>query len=72
MGGIQRSFNTEFNSLTLQVLNMCEIMIKLGFYTTQEETISILNPIIDLLDGSNDFTTPDEEKAYIAYLEAVS
>ena len=46
-------------------------MIKLGFYTTQEEMISILNPIIDLLDGSNDFTTPDEEQAYTAYIEKV-
>jgi len=47
---------------------MVEIMIRLGFYTNQEEMILILNPIINLLDGSNDFTTPDEEDAYKAHL----
>jgi len=32
-------------------------MIILGFYNNEEELIKIINPIISLLDGSNDFTS---------------
>jgi len=46
---------------------MLEKMIKLGFYTNETEMISIINPVINLLDGSNDFTSRDEEDAYNAY-----
>jgi hypothetical protein len=37
-------------------------MIILGFYQNDEEIIKVINPIISLLDGSCDYTTPDEEQ----------
>lgn len=47
-------------------------MIQLGFYETDTELIQILNPVISLLDGSNDFVTKDEEEAYNAHVESVN
>ena len=46
---------------------MLEKMIMLGFYTNEADVISITNPVINLLDGSNDFTSRDEEDAYNAF-----
>ena len=39
-------------------------MIQLGFYTSEAEMIKVINPVINLLDGSCDFTSKDEEEAY--------
>ena len=58
MGGIQRSFDKEVNTLTFEVLTVFENMVILGFYENEEELLEILYPVIDLLDGSNDYTTP--------------
>jgi hypothetical protein len=30
-------------------------MVDLGFYENEQEFLDVLEPIIDLLDGSNDF-----------------
>jgi hypothetical protein len=46
----------------VEVLEILEKMISLGFYSTEEELIAVLFPLISLLDGSCDFTSPDEEK----------
>jgi hypothetical protein len=35
-------------------------MIKLGFYRKESELISILDPLINLLDGSLDFYSLEE------------
>jgi len=70
--GVQRTFDNDLNTLTLQVLNMLEKMIKLGFYLNESEVIRIINLIINLLDGSNDFTSKDEEDAFIAFQEQIS
>jgi hypothetical protein len=67
MNGIQRSFQTDENYLTLQVLNIVEKMVMLGFYQNESEVLKILEPIISLLDGSNDFVTKDEEEAFNVY-----
>ena len=40
-------------------------MILLGFYTSDEELIKVLFPLISLLDGSCDFTSQDEENKFI-------
>ena len=64
LGGVLRSFKVDENQLTLQVLNMLNKMIKLGFYNNEVELLSICNPVITLLDGSNDFVTVEEEAAY--------
>jgi len=42
-------------------------MIKLGFYQKEDEIVKIVNPIINLLDGSNDFTSKIEEDAFIDF-----
>ena len=39
-------------------------MIELGFYETEEELIHVLNPVILMLDGSTDFSSNEEEKAW--------
>jgi hypothetical protein len=44
-------------------------MIKLGFYQNENELIEIINPIISLLDGSNDFSTKEEETAFNVWME---
>ena len=69
VNGVQRSFENDFNLLTLQVLTIFDLMIQLGFYETDEELIQILNPVISLLDGSNDFVTKEEEEAFNAHIE---
>ena len=45
-------------------------MINLGFYTNENELIEVINPIISLLDGSNDFSTKEEEAAFNAYIDS--
>ena len=69
MGGIQRSFDKEVNTLTLEVLTIFENMVILGFYKTEDELLEILNPVIDLLDGSNDYSSPQEEDEFNFYLK---
>ena len=44
-------------------------MVHLGFYDNEQELLEVLEPMIDLLDGSNDFNTKDEEDAFIAHQE---
>lgn len=41
----------------MEVLNIVENMIKLGFYNSEKEILLIMEPVISLLDGSNDFTS---------------
>ena len=69
MGGIQRSFDREVNTLTLEVLTIFENMVILGFYQSEEELLTILNPVINLLDGSNDYSSPQEEDEFNFYLK---
>jgi hypothetical protein len=49
----------------MEVLHIVESMIKLGFYNNEKELLLILEPIISLLDGSNDFTSPEEEELFL-------
>lgn len=66
MGGIQRSFNTQLNNFTIEVIKILDNMIMLGFYENEIEIVEILNPVISLLDGSMDFTSPTEEELFEA------
>jgi hypothetical protein len=50
---------------------MIEKAIQLGFYTSQDDMLTVLNRLVDMLDGSNDFTTKDEEDACNAYLDSL-
>ena len=42
---------TDFNSFLLEVLNIIETMLILGFYKDEEEMKSMMEPLIRLLDG---------------------
>lgn len=64
MGGIQRCYKVELNNFTLEVLKILDHMIMLGFYGSEQEIVNILNPVIQLLDGSMDFTSEQEEAEY--------
>lgn len=46
-------------------------MIILGFYTNEEELLSILNPIIFVLDGSTDYISAEDEILSTAHAEKV-
>ena len=39
-------------------------MVMLGFYQAESELLKILEPMIALLDGSNDFHSRAEEEAF--------
>jgi hypothetical protein len=43
-------------------------MVQLGFYQNETELLRLIEPIISLLDGSNDFHSPEEEEAFNAFL----
>jgi hypothetical protein len=62
--GICRVYETEFNLFMLEALKIIETMIGLGFYWSEDELISIVNPLITLLDGSLDFYDPMEEELH--------
>jgi len=64
MHGTQRAFEEHKNMLTMEVLNIVEKMIHLGFYLNEKEILLVSEPIISLLDGSNDFTSKEEEEAF--------
>jgi len=49
----------------IEVLKVIETMITLGFYTDEKEIISIMDPLITLLDGSLDFFDEDEEQEHL-------
>ena len=52
--------------MTLAIINLAEAMITYGFYTSQDELVDMIDPLITLLDGSKDVTTREEEKAMYA------
>lgn len=55
----------------MEVLNIVEKMIILGFYNNETELLLVIEPIISLLDGSNDFTSPEEEKLFNVELQKI-
>jgi hypothetical protein len=64
MNGIQRSYATGQNILTVEILRIVEKMVELGFYKDENEILLIAEPMIALLDGSNDFYSEVEEMEY--------
>lgn len=50
--------------MTLQILIITEKMVMLGFYQNDNELLKLMEPIISLLDGSNDFHNKAEEEAF--------
>jgi len=54
------------------VLIITEKMVQLGFYTNEKDLLEVLLPIIDLLDGSNDFNSAAEEESFIKTNELIA
>lgn len=67
MNGVLRKFENNKNTLTLEILNILEKMIILGFYYNDEELIKILNPIVFVLDGSRDYVSKEDEDMSVAH-----
>ena len=65
------SWESEKNTLLYQVLLITEKMVNLGFYKTDKELLILLEPMISLLDGSNDFSSKEEETAYLNELKKI-
>jgi len=61
LNGIQKAYETDFNGFTVQILNIIEAMVRLGFYADEGELKLMVDPLITLLDGSLDFFSRDEE-----------
>jgi len=41
-----------------------EKMIQLGFYQNESELLKVVEPLLSMLDGSNDFHSPEEEETF--------
>lgn len=59
-----RSFDNEKNLFTYQVIILTENMINLGFYANENELLTMVEPLISLLDGSNDFHSIEDETQF--------
>jgi inositol 1,4,5-triphosphate receptor type 1 len=54
LGGVQKAFETDFNTYIVELLGLVEAMVKLGFYNDEDDLILVIDPLISLLDGSLD------------------
>lgn len=54
LGGVQKAFETDFNTYIVELLGLVEAMVKLGFYNDEDDLIQVVDPLISLLDGSLD------------------
>ena len=52
--GVMRLENLDQISMTQQVLTIVLFMVNHGFYTNQEDLNKIAQPIVSILNGSND------------------
>jgi inositol 1,4,5-triphosphate receptor type 1 len=54
LGGVQKAFETDFNTYIVELLSLVDTMVRLGFYTDEDDLIRVVDPLISLLDGSLD------------------
>lgn len=54
LGGVQKAFETDFNTYIVELLTLVDAMFRLGFYTDEDDLIRVVDPLISLLDGSLD------------------
>ena len=59
---MQNIYEYEKNTMTFEVLKSLHFMISHGFYQTHKEIKSHLDPLIILLDGTDDIYQDDEEE----------
>lgn len=57
--GVLTVTDPELNFLIKEVLILTEFMVSHGFYKTHEELFNLINPMITLLDGTNDIIYVD-------------
>ena len=63
LGGVQKAFETDFNTYIVELLGVVDAMVKLGFYKDEQDLILIVDPLIQLLDGSLDVIDLADPKA---------
>jgi hypothetical protein len=56
----QKAYETEFNQYIVQLLDLVDAMMRLGFYDNEDELILVIDPLISLLDGSRDIIDQDQ------------
>jgi inositol 1,4,5-triphosphate receptor type 1 len=60
LGGVQKAFETDFNTYIVELLGLVEAMVKLGFYGDEDDLILVVDPLISLLDGSLDIIDQEQ------------
>jgi hypothetical protein len=60
LGGVQKAFETDFNTYIVQLLGLVDAMVRLGFYEDEDDLILVIDPLISLLDGSLDIIDQDQ------------
>jgi hypothetical protein len=56
-----KTFNREYNYFIYKIVCLTEALLMLGAYQNEEEIQSLIPILVGLLDGTNDFTSPEEE-----------
>lgn len=70
--GYQKAFLTDRNQLTLILLDSCKTLINFGFYSTKVSLGALLKPLLRMLNGLKDITTPDEEELQLNNWKPIS
>ncbi len=60
LGGVQKAFETDFNTYIVELLGLVDAMVRLGFYNDEDDLINVIDPLISLLDGSLDIIDQDQ------------
>jgi hypothetical protein len=60
LGGVQKAFETDFNTYIVELLGLVDAMVRLGFYNDEDDLITVIDPLISLLDGSLDIIDQDQ------------
>ena len=61
LGGVQKAFETDFNTYIVQLLGLIDAMMRLGFYNDEDDLITVIDPLISLLDGSLDIIDQQDQ-----------
>ena len=62
LNGIQKAYEVDHNAYVLEILGLTQAMLNLGFYQDEEELITMIDPLITLLDGSLDIVSLEQEQ----------
>lgn len=62
LNGIQKAYEVDHNAYVLEILGLTQAMLSLGFYQDEDELITMIDPLITLLDGSLDIVSIEQEQ----------